>query len=171
MITKFDDYGFTDQRYLMTYCDQFIERVYYPDGTLNQGLYTYSEIKNRVRRFCRSKFPRGLKDIPNPLKLYRLLNVGSQDDINKNNLGNHFVGDKKMFYDEHFLDSASILNGNDEIKKFFLVTIETTSHNLDIDQILGNRAEYPLEYEFTLKDDTNLKIVNVEELDRYFYLE
>ena len=169
MITKFEDFGFTDKYYLMRYAEDFIYRVYYPDGTMNQGLYTYDEIKKRIKKFCRINFPKGLNNIPNPLTLYRLLNVDSEDIINKNNLGNHFVGDKKLFYDEEFLISASILHGNDPIKKFFLVTIETTRDNLDIDQMLGNRAEYPLEYEFTLKDDSNLKILNIEELDEYFY--
>jgi len=171
MITKFTTFDLTDQHYLMRYVEDFIYRVYYPDGTSNQGLYTYSEIKNRVKRFCRTNFPKGLKNIPTPLKLYRLLNVENEKDINRGNLGNHFVGNKRMFYDEEFLESASILHGNDPIKKFYLVTVETTADNLDIDQILGNRAEYPLEYEFTLIDDTNLKIINIEELDEYFYLE
>lgn len=171
MITKFDIFGLTDSYYLMRYAEDFIHRVYYPDGTLNQGLYTYSEIKKRVMRFCRTNFPKGLNNLKDPLTLYRLLNVESEKDINKKNLGRHCVGDKKLFYDEDFLTSASILHGNDPIKTFFLVTLETPLENLNIDNMLSNRAEYPLEYEFTLLDGSNLKIINIEQLDEDFYLE
>ena len=140
---------------------------YYLDGL--QGLYTYDDIDERLEEFVDADFPYGLNNIPEPLILYRLLNVDSIEDINKNKLGVHFVGDKDMFDDEDFLYSASILSGNDEIKNWYLVSIETNEDNLDIDATLGNRAEYPYEYEFTIKNDNNLKIIDIQEInnDRY----
>lgn len=138
---------------------------YYKDDKF----FNYDEILHRLNNFYDTDFPYGLKNIPNKLILYRLLNVDSINDINKKELGRSYVGDKDMFDDEDFLYSASILSGNDPIKTWYIVTIETTPDNLDIDTMLGNRAEYPTEYEFTLKSSVNLKIIDIEEFDNSFY--
>jgi len=129
------------------------------------GHLDYDDIEDRLESFGKDDFPYGLNNIPNPLFLYRLLNVDDKKDINLKVLGKHWVGDKDMLEDQDFLYSSSILGGNDPIKKWFIITVETSPDNLDIEQMLGNRAEYPEEYEFTLKDDKDLKVINIEEID------
>jgi hypothetical protein len=136
---------------------------YYRDEKNPRGAYgDYFEIVDRLDDFCTTDFPYGIQNIPNPVKLYRLLNVESEEAINKEELGKHFVGDKDMFDDYDFVESFLHRYG-EETKRWFIVTIETTKDNLDMGQILGNRAEYPNEYEFTVKDDKNLNIVEIEE--------
>lgn len=159
MITKLFEY--IEQSYVQDYINK-----YYLDGAGHLG---YEDIRDRVIEFLNTDFPYGLQNIPEPLILYRLLNVKSQKDIKKDKLGKHYVGDKEMFDDEDFLDSASILNGNDKIENWYIVTIETNKDNLDIDSMLGNRAEYPTEFEFTIKDDKNIKIIGIEQIDNEVY--
>ena len=136
---------------------------YYKDETESRSAYGhYFDILDRLDEFCTTDFPYGIQNIPNTIKLYRLLNVDSEEAINKEELGKHFVGDKDMFDDYDFVESFLHRYG-EETKRWFIVTIETTKDNLDIGQILGNRAEYPNEHEFTVKDDKNLNIVEIEE--------
>jgi hypothetical protein len=124
----------------------------------------YDEIEERLIDFARNEFPYGLQKIPKKLILYRIINVKSEKDINKINLGKHYVGDKDMILDSEFLFSASLLSG-DPIHRWFIITIKTTPDNLDYRDMLGNRAEYPLEYEYSLLNDKDLEILNIEEID------
>jgi len=153
--------------YISEHIGHKFAKRYYSDGL--QGLYTYDEINDRLDEFVNADFPFGLNNIPDPVILYRLLNVKNKEDIDKNNLGIHFVGDSGLFDDSDFLYSASILSGNDEILNWYIVTIETTEDNIDIDSTLGNRAEYPYEYEYTIKNDIDLKIIDIKQIDNDVY--
>ncbi len=137
---------------------------YYSDETGDAPYGDYSEILDRLNTFCTTKFPYGLKNMPKKVILYRLLNVESVEDINKEELGESYVGDKKMFEDEDFLESFLHRYG-EETKKWFIVTIETGQGNIDISGTLGNRAEYPDEYEIKLINHKNLKILGIEEIE------
>lgn len=149
--------------YYIEFAQDFLDRVYKGEPW---GHHSYEDIEDRVLDFAKSDFPYGLQNIPNPLILYRMLNVSSVDDINRSALGKHYVGDKSMFDDEEFLYSASILGGNKKVERLLIVTVETTPDNLDIEDMLGIRAEYPEEYEYTLKNDNDLKILDIEEYRR-----
>lgn len=140
---------------------------YYSDETGTSYYGNYEEILNRLNDFCTTNFPYGIKNIPKIINLYRLLNVENIDEINKDELGLSYVGDKKMFDDIDFIESF-LLRYGEEMKKWFIVTIETTSDNIDISGTLGNRAEYPDEYEIKLEDDKNLKILNIEEIHHHY---
>lgn len=142
---------------------------YYRDETGDVPYGDYEEILNRVNNFCTTEFPQGLKNIPKKVILYRLLNVNDINDINKNELGKSYVGDKKMFEDLDFLESFLFRYG-EEMKKWYIVTIETTKDNIDIEHSMGIVAEYPDEIEFTLKNDQNLKIIDIEEFDNTNYI-
>jgi hypothetical protein len=137
---------------------------YYRDETGHLPYGDYYEILDRLNNFCTTDFPYGIKNIPDPVTLYRLLNVDSIDDIDKDKLGKYYVGDKEMFEDEAFLDSFFYRYGED-VKKWFIVTIETSRENLDIQDMLGNRAEYPEEYQVTIRNDRGLKIIDIEEIE------
>lgn len=142
----------------------FAERVY-GDSSEYAG-FSYEEIEERIVEFAISDFPCGLQNIPNPLYLYRLLVVESEDKINKRTLGKYYVGDKDMLVDYDFLSSTSIFDITDDNHKWFIVKIKTTPDNLDIEDMLGNRAEYPSEYQFTLLDDNDLDIIKIEEIEK-----
>ena len=137
---------------------------YYSDETGKNGYGDYEEILDRLNDFCEQDFPNGLNNMPNKITLYRLLNVESRDSINKNELGVSYVSDKMWFEDYDFLESFLYRYG-EEMKRWFIVTIETPSNNIDMSGTLGNRAEYPSEYEFKILDDNNVKILDIEEVD------
>jgi hypothetical protein len=137
---------------------------YYHDEVKGGPYGDYYEILDRLNDFCNTDFPYGIQDIPNTVILYRLLNVDSIDDINKEDLGKSFVGDKDMYDDYDFVESFLHRYG-EETKKWFIVTIEMSSENIDMSSTLGNRAEYPDEYEIAIIDDRGLKIVDIGEVE------
>ena len=142
---------------------------YYKDETESRSAYGhYFDILDRLDEFCTTDFPYGIQNIPNTVKLYRLLNVDSEEAINKEELGTAFVGDKDMYDDDEFVESFLHRYG-EETKRWFIVTIETPSSNINMSSTLGNRAEYPDEYEITVESDKNLKIVNIEEIETRSY--
>jgi hypothetical protein len=143
--------------------------TYYSDEIGDAPYGDYDEILDRLNDFCTTDFPYGLKNIPTKVVLYRLLNVDDINNINKNELGKSYVGDKKMFEDEDFLESFLFRYGED-MKKWFIVTIETTRNNIDFEHSMGNRAEYPAEFEITIKNDKDLKILNIEEFKNTDYI-
>ena len=169
MITKFKIFENYDNDVDCDYCDTGYELLqnYYQDGLA--GLYGKEEVEERVIDFCQDDFPIGLNNMPEVIVLYRLLNLENESEIRKNNLGIHFVGDKNMFDDKDFLYSASILSGNDSVRNWFIVTIETDIENINIESTLSNRAEYPYEYEYSLSSDSNLKITDIKQIDNDHY--
>jgi hypothetical protein len=46
--------------------------------------------------------------------------------------------------------------------KQFVVTIETDSDNISLKKTLISNTDYPNEHEYRIKDDTNLKILDIE---------
>lgn len=142
---------------------------YYSDETGESYYGDYNEILNRVNDFVTTDFPQGLNNIPDRVVLYRLLNVNDITNINKSELGKSYVGDKEMFDDIDFLESFLFRYG-EKIKKWFIVTIETDRSNIDLEGSMGNRAEYPDEFEIVLKNDINLKIIDIQEIDNSVYL-
>ena len=94
--------------------------------------------------------------------LYRILSVNNIDEINQRNLGKSYVGTKKLF-NEEFFESIGIQRN----KQMFVVTIETDLKNIDLYETINSKMEYPEEYEYSLKNWENLKIINIEE----FYYE
>jgi hypothetical protein len=157
------------EQYNKKYNETALEFVnkWYSDETNPNGPYgDYSEILNRVNDFCTNDIPYGINNLPDTVTLYRLLNVDNIDDINKNALGKYYVGSKSMFKDEAFLDSFFYRYG-EEVKKWFIVTIQTSKDNIDIHDSLANRAEYPDEYQITIKDDSlsSIKIIDIEETE------
>lgn len=168
----FENYNFAQKMYELDeddYNPVALEYAneYYKDETNPRGAYgDYFEILDRLDDFCKTEFPYGIKDIPDTVTLYRLLNVENEESINKDNLGLHYVGDKDMFEDHDFVESFMHRYG-EETKKWFIVEVETKKENIDLEQTLGNRAEYPSEFEFTIKDDANLKITDIEEVEPF----
>ena len=138
---------------------------YYNDETGDMPYGNYSEIKKRVIKFANTPFPDGLKNMPSKPILYRLLNVSSKADINTKNLGKSYVGNKDMYDDPDFLESFLYRYGEEQ-KKWFIIKIETALNNIDIEHSMSIVAEYPDEIEFTLIDDRNLKILDIEEYKR-----
>jgi hypothetical protein len=118
------------------------------------------EYINDIYEYINTNFPYGLQNIPNPVTLYRILQVNSPAEINKRKLGYHFVGDVNFFNNKLF---RSI--GLETHWKKFIVTIQTTPDNIHYKKTLLCKIGYPDEHEYTIKDDTILKIINIEEYE------
>lgn len=119
----------------------------------------YSEIEDNLYNFTNNDFPIGLNNIPNEIKLYRVLVINSKNDLDKNILGKHFIAHKDLINDD-FLWSIGITKK--DYKNLYIVTIITQSEYIDIDWTLNYKARYPNEFEFTLKDNYIFEIENVE---------
>ena len=104
----------------------------------------------------KNNYPYGLKNIPNILRLFRYLEVKHEYKINKENLGISYVADKKLITPD-FINSifAKGYYG-------FIVEVETTKDQIDINGTIESNAEYPDECEITLKENAKLKIINIE---------
>jgi hypothetical protein len=117
------------------------------------------DMQKNVDDFINGDFPHGLQNIPNPVTLYRILQVNNIAEINKRNLGDHFVGDIKIF-NSKFFESIGF---QFPAWRKFIVTVQMEPDNIDYKKSIINTISYPNEYEYRVKDDTNLKIINIEE--------
>ena len=120
------------------------------------------ELEARLITYINTDFPYGLKNIPDKIVLYRLLSFGENDEvkINKEKLGKHFVGDYTILEKKEFHNSINVYRNSHRLKHY-IVSIETDINNIDIETTIILKDLYMNEYEYTIKDDTNLKILNI----------
>ena len=118
-----------------------------------------SDMEKNVDDFINSNFPYGLQNMPDPITLYRILQVNNIDEINKRNLGYHFVGDKNKF-NTRFFNSI----GFEKITPWekFIVTVKTSLDNINYKKSILTAINYPDEHEYRIKDDSILRIINIE---------
>jgi hypothetical protein len=121
-----------------------------------------SDMKNNVDNFIYDDFPYGLQNISDPVTLYRILQVNSIDEINKRNLGYHFVGDKNKF-SENFFESIG-LEKKTPWKKF-IITVRTSLDNINYKKSILTAISYPDEHEYRIKDDSILEIIDIDEFE------
>jgi len=86
-----------------------------------------------------------VKNLPDELTLYRVLNVDKKEDINKEQLGSHYSDKKKDLMSSHYF-----ADGGEE--NYFLVTVKAKKSMVDIMATLENNILYPNENEVTLKN-------------------
>lgn len=121
-----------------------------------------SRLEINVDTFIEDDFPYGLQNMPDPVTLYRILQVNNKEGINKLNLGYHFVGDINKF-NEEFFDSIG-LEKKTHWKKF-IVTVETNLDNINFKNSVITAINYPNEHEYRIKDDSKLEIIDIKEYE------
>jgi len=90
-----------------------------------------------------------LNGLPETIILYRLLYLHVEDDINKEELGDHYSHNKKeLLYNHH--NKGSIYGDYGE--NAILLTVKIKKDQIDILNTLHNNIMYPHEQEITLKD-------------------
>jgi len=90
-----------------------------------------------------------LNGLPETIILYRLLYLHVEDEINKEELGDHYSNDKKeLLYNHHNKGSIYSDYGENAI----LLTVKIKKDQIDIFNTLHNNIMYPHEQEITLKD-------------------
>lgn len=122
------------------------------------------ELEAKLITYINTDFPYGLKNIPDKIVLYRLLSFSDDSPINKKKLGKHFVGDYTLLENKEFHHSINTYRNTYNLKHY-IVSIETDINNIDIETTIALKVIYMNEYEYTIKDDTNLKILNIVPLN------
>ncbi len=99
-----------------------------------------------------------IKNLPDPVKLYRILMVDDKENIDTDELGSHYSTNKR-----DLLSSHSYLTGTGE--KYYLVSVLSPKKLIDINQTIINNILYPNEQEITLKKKgKGVKIVSIKEI-------
>jgi hypothetical protein len=90
-----------------------------------------------------------LNDLPQTITLYRLLYLHEGEEINKEELGDHYSDNKReLLYNHH--NKGSIYSDSGD--KVILLKVEVEKNQIDIINTLHNNIMYPHEQEITLKD-------------------
>jgi hypothetical protein len=101
-----------------------------------------------------------VKELPEELKLYRILSVDSKDEINKDELGSHYSTDRK-----NLLSSHDYVTGSGE--EYYLVTVKVKKSMVDVMETLENNILYPNEKEITLKNKgKGVEIISIKKINK-----
>lgn len=92
---------------------------------------------------------KNIQNKPNPIILYRILNVKSKNDINLKNLGKHYQLDDKE------------LTGILDFSNGWVIKIETDKSNINLDYMFRTNIGFPHEFEVTLKEYSDYKILAI----------
>lgn len=101
-----------------------------------------------------------IHNLPDPVKLYRIVYVDSKKEIDLEKPGTHYSRSK-----QDLLDSHSHTTGYGEKK--FLITVLSPKKLIDKTQTLENNILYPNENEVTLKNKgKGVEIISVREIKK-----
>jgi len=101
-------------------------------------------------------------ELPNNVKLYRLLYLDDESDIDYNELGYHYSNNKRELVNNHY-NRGSIYGDMGEYP--YLVTVESPKHELDFLETIKNNILYPHEQEITLKNKgRGVKVMGITKL-------
>jgi hypothetical protein len=101
-----------------------------------------------------------VKNLPDELTLYRVLNVDKKEDINKEQLGSHYSDKRKDLMSSHYF-----VDGGEE--NYFLVTVKAKKSMVDIMATLENNILYPNENEVTLKNKgKGVDIISIRKIEK-----
>tara|TARA_R110000868_G_scaffold166816_3_gene400979 strand:- start:152 stop:574 length:423 start_codon:yes stop_codon:yes gene_type:complete len=99
-----------------------------------------------------------VKNLPEKIKLYRILAVDSKNKINTKELGVHYSTNRK-----DLLKSHSYITGSGE--KHYIVTVVSPKSFIDVNETIANIILYPNEQEITLKNKgKGVKVISVERI-------
>ena len=103
-----------------------------------------------------------LNGLPETIILYRLLYLHEEDDINKEELGDHYSHNKKeLLYNHH--NKGSIYGDYGE--NAILLTVKIKKDQIDIFNTLHNNILYPHEQEITLKNKgKGTELIDIEKI-------
>jgi len=140
---------------------QIIQQV----GNDTSGFNNSEEAEEEIENLINMNFPYGFKNIPNEVILYRVLLLKDEEIVNEENVGEHFISESNLI-DIGFLEKIGVLDNWSEDARLWLLTCQTSRYNINIERTIGNRLIYPREYEFTLYNNSKIKIIDKKELKR-----
>lgn len=99
-----------------------------------------------------------VKNLPEEIKLFRIIHVDNKEDINTEQLGSHYSTNKK-----DLLNSHSFADGIGD--QSFLITVLSPKKLVDVGETIYNNVLYPHENEVTLKNKgKGVKIVSIRKI-------
>lgn len=99
-----------------------------------------------------------LNSLPNPVKLYRVVFLTSENQLNKVLPGSHYALNRKLLEYTHSRNAHQGANG-----KPYMLTVLAPLNLIDINSTLSAKMQYPHEQEITLKNKgKGVKIISVE---------
>lgn len=119
--------------------------------------------------FYKENFPYGLNNIPEEVFLYRILGLKDLSEIDYNNLGLHYVADENLLNDDNFLLNIGFTEDELNTLDFQVVKIKTNKDNIDIEETIKNRKQSPEEFEYTIKNEKDIEILNEDFEKLYHY--
>jgi hypothetical protein len=96
-----------------------------------------------------------VKNLPEEIKLYRLIKVDDRKDINTEEPGSHYSLNKKDLMSSH-----SFADGHGD--QIYLITVLSPKKLVDVEETIHNNILYPHENEVTLKNKgRGVKIISI----------
>jgi hypothetical protein len=92
-----------------------------------------------------------VKNLPNPVKLFRIVVIDDENDINTTYPGSHYSTSQKDLIHSH-----SYLTGYGD--KYFLMVVSADKSLIDVNSTIHNNILYPNENEVTLKYRGRLRL-------------
>lgn len=99
-----------------------------------------------------------VKNLPDEIKLFRIIRVDNKDEINIEELGDHYSTNKKDLLSNH-----SFADGYGD--QSYIITVLAPKTLVDVEQTIYNNVLYPHENEITLKNKGNgVKIISIKKI-------
>lgn len=115
------------------------------------------QLKNLVNLFNK---------LPDTIKLYRLVFLSKKSDLRKEELGSHYVLNKKTLIQNHY-DKMLYNYSEFENSKPYIMAVETSKSKIDFYETIRNNLAYPNEQEITLKNKgQGIKLISLDRLVR-----
>jgi hypothetical protein len=99
------------------------------------------------------------------IKLYRIIWAKGEKSINKDKLGKHWVSSLDSFHEDmiDYLYNNSTKNSEFDLEDdSYLITIETPTTNIDLEETLIAQCNHPFEEEYFLKSQDGIKVLEIE---------
>ena len=100
----------------------------------------------------------GLNELPDTIKLYRVVFLNDRNDLNIKELGSHYVLDQNQLEGVHYQQAHNGANGEP-----FILTVKASKNMIDYHNTIIYNMKYPNEGEVTLKNKgAGANLINIE---------
>jgi hypothetical protein len=172
MITKQEDFirklireelNKLNESFSKDFINNLADDIIYHSDAMEQGAWMdYDEPENvsikNVKRFIHNIFKTdwvngGLKNIPNIIKLYRVVFLSDEKELKSEFLGHHWVRNEKLVK-THIADMMGQFNLEPKQKeRQYMITAEFKKDDIDIYHTVYNNVSVDHEEEVTIKKD------------------
>jgi len=129
-------------------------------GKYSTGDPERDEAVEVIRTRLNQDFPKGFKNIPDVILLYRFLLINDGVKIDETKIGIHFVADKSIIDDDWLYDIG--VRDVNENSIGYILTCRINRDSIDFKNTIKNNIFYWSECEFTLYGNSNVVIINKE---------